>query len=285
MLIPAVLSLVVVLGLPIIASLALSLKQPTTDGGLFSGPWVGFANFRAVFSDPLLRTALWNTAYFTVIEVVVVIVAAIAIAQLLSHRLARSAFFKVVLLVPWALSSVANATMWKWIYNANYGVLNTILKQTHVRNDNVIWLGSARMALNALLFADIWKSIPFITLLMIAGLQNIPSPLYRAARIDGANAWQRFRYVTLPQLRPTLLICVVLQTIWALKVFDLIYILTMGGPADGTVTLNFLAYRTTFAYGDIGRGSAIADVLFFIMLIFAFVYIRTFRPTAGASQK
>ena len=141
-----------------------------------------------------------------------------------------------------------------------------------------MWLGDPFLALNMILVADAWKAIPFITLLLLAGLQNIPGHLYRAARVDGASAWARFRHVTLPGLRTPLLVAIVLQSIWALKVFDLIYVLTKGGPRDGTVVLNFLAWRVTFNFLDVGYGAAIASVLFVLMFVLAVGYVRTLDP-------
>ncbi|MFV2062337.1 MAG: carbohydrate ABC transporter permease, partial [Chloroflexota bacterium] len=171
-----------------------------------------------------------------------------------------------------------NAVLWKWIYNANWGILNAILLQFGLIDQKVVWLGDPFLALNMLLIADAWKAIPFITLLMLAGLQNVPPYLYRAARVDGAGAWGRLRHITLPGLRVPILVAVVLQSIWALKVFDLIFVLTKGGPGDGTVVLNFLAWRVTFNFLDLGYGAAIANVLFVIMFVLAIIYVRTLDP-------
>ena len=279
---PALLVLLAVLGYPIVASIIISLQHMQAGGGSFSGTWAGLDNYAQALSDPSFGVALRNSIYFTAVEVAVVVGLGLVVALLLNHPSGRSGFFRVILLIPWALAPVANATIWKWIYNANYGILNVILLQLGIIHQNVVWLGDTTLALNAMLLADIWKSVPFIALLLLAGLQNVPPILYRAAKLDGASAWQTFRHVTLPQLRTTLLITVVLQSIWALKVFDLIYVLTKGGPADSTVTLNFLAYRVTFNFGDIGHGAAIADILFLLMFVLALAYVRTFRPTNGA---
>jgi len=281
---PALLVMLAVLAYPIVSSIVLSLQHVEPGGGKFSGRWVGLDNYINIGSDPAFGTALSNSIYFTAIEVVAVVGLGLAMAMLLNHPLGRSAFFRVILLIPWALAPVANAVIWKWIYNANYGILNFVLHQLGVVNQYVVWLGERQLALNSLLVADIWKSIPFIALLLLAGLQNVPPILYRAARLDGASAWQAFRFVTLPHMRTTILICVVLQSIWALKVFDLIYVLTKGGPADGTVLLNFLSYRQTFDFGDFGYGAALADILFLMMFVLALIYLRTFRPTPGARQ-
>jgi ABC-type sugar transport system permease subunit len=174
--------------------------------------------------------------------------------------------------------------LWKWIYNANYGILNYILLNLGVIDKNVVWLGKPGLALNMILIADVWKAIPFIALLLIAGLQNIPNYLYRAAKLDGANAWQRFVHVTLPGLKTTIIISVVMQSIWALKVYDLIYVLTKGSPADSTVLLNYLAWRETFSNLDIGYGAAIANVLFMMMFLLALVYIRILQPRNAKKQ-
>lgn len=282
---PALLILLVVLGYPIASSIALSLQHIRSSAGSFTGTWAGLDNFGQALSDPSFGVALRNSVYFTVVEVVAVVGLGLGVAMLMNHPLGRSGFFRVILLIPWALAPVANATLWKWIYNANYGILNVLLVKAGLIPHNLVWLGDSSLALNAMLFADIWKSIPFIALLLLAGLQNVPPILYRAAKLDGASAWQTFRHITLPQLRTTLLITVVLQSIWALKVFDLIYVLTKGGPADSTVTINFLAYRETFNFGDIGYGAAIADILFVLMFLLALAYVRTFRPTSSGRSR
>ena len=141
----------------------------------------------------------------------------------------------------------------------NAGILNAILLQLGLADRKVVWLGDPGIALHMILVADAWKAIPFVSLLLLAGLQGIPGHLYRAARVDGAGAWARFRHVTLPGLRVPILVAVDLQSIWALKVFDLVYVLTKGGPIDSTVVLNFLAWRVTFNFLDVGYGAAIAN--------------------------
>ena len=275
---PALLVLLGVLAYPIGASLLLGLQDATIAGGGVTSEWIGLGNYERLLSDPTFGIALRNSLYFTFVEVFVVVVISLAIALLLDSLGKRSGFFVVILLIPWALAPVANAVLWKWIYNANYGILNTVLLELGVIDQKVVWLGDPFRALNMMLIADAWKAIPFITLLMLAGLQNVPSYLYRAARVDGAGVWSRFRFVTLPGLRVPILVAVVLQSIWALKVFDLVFVLTKGGPMDGTVVLNFLAWRVTFNFLDLGYGAAIANVLFAIMFVLALVYVRALDP-------
>lgn len=275
---PAVIILLTVLAYPIVASLVLSFLRVRFSGDGLSFEFNGVTNYADLLERQLFREALFRSVYFTVVEVVAVIFLALLVALMLNHPLGRSAIFRVVLLVPWALSPVANAVLWKWIYNANHGVLNQSLLALGIIEENIIWLGKPWLALNMILLADIWKAVPFIALLMLAGLQNIPSYLYKAARLDGANAWQQFVHVTLPGLKTTLIISIVLQSIWALKVFDLIYVLTKGSPADSTVLLNYLSWRETFSNLDVGYGAAIANVLFVLMFMLALVYIRALRP-------
>jgi ABC-type sugar transport system permease subunit len=275
---PAVIVLLTVLAYPIIASFVLSFQRIRFAGQGLTYQFNGLNNYAELLRNQLFRASLFRSVYFTFIEVIAVLILALLVALMLNHPLGRHAFFRVVLLVPWALAPVANAVLWKWIYNANYGVLNTVLLGLGVVDKNVVWLGSPWLALNMILLADIWKSVPFISLLLLAGLQNIPPFLYKAARLDGANTWQQFVHITLPGIKTSLVISIVLQSIWALKVFDLIYVLTHGSPADSTVLLNYLSWRETFSNLDIGYGAAIANVLFVLMFLLALAYIRALRP-------
>lgn len=275
---PAIIVLLTVLGYPIVASFVLSFQRIRFAGQGLTYQFNGLNNYAELLKNQLFRDALFRSIYFTLGEVIAVIILALLVALMLNNPLGRHAFFRIVLLVPWALAPVANAVLWKWIYNANYGVFNVILVGLGVIDKSVVWLGSPWLALNMILLADVWKAVPFIALLLLAALQNIPTYLYRAARLDGANTWQQFVHITLPGIKTSLVISIVLQSIWALKVFDLIYVLTHGSPADSTVLLNYLSWRETFSNLDIGYGAAIANVLFILMFMLALAYIRSLRP-------
>jgi len=281
---PAILILLAVLAYPIISSFILSFQEVRLEFGGIVTEFIGVENYARIFQDAAFRNALYNSIYFTFVEVFAVTILSLGLALILNHPRGRPAIYRVILLIPWALAPVANAVLWKWIYNANYGVLNAIVVGLGLSELPIVWLGSPFLALNMILIADVWKAIPFITLLLLAGLQNIPVRLYKAALMDGATSWQQFIHVTLPGLRTTLIISIVLQSIWALKVFDLVFVLTKGGPADGTVLLNFLSWRVTFNYLDIGYGAAIANVLFVLMLLLALAYIRSLRPRSSARK-
>jgi len=277
-LLPAVVIILAILAYPMAASLWLSLHHVELASGTVAESFIGLANYAALLDDDSFRLAVTNSAYFSVCEVALVVGLGLGVALLLNHPLGRSGFFRVLLIIPWAIAPVANAVLWKWILNSNYGILNAILTELGLIDNYVTWLGTPGRALNMLLLVDVWKSIPFIALLLLAGLQKIPAMLYRAAWLDGANTWQQFRFITLPSLRTTLAIAIILQTLWSFKLFDLVYVLTRGGPADGTVLLNYLAYRETFNFLHIGSGAAVANVVFFISLILAIAYIRMLRP-------
>jgi ABC-type sugar transport system permease subunit len=279
---PALLVLALVVGYPILRSGLLSFQEAELSAGRLGTAWVGFDHYAAMPGDEAFRIAVRNSALFTVAEVVGVVLLALGAALLLNHPHGRSPWLRTLLLVPWAIAPVANAVLWKWIYNANFGVLNAAVVGLGLAERPVNWLGDPRLAIWMLLLADVWKSVPFIALLLLAGLQNIPGYLYKAALLDGATGWQRFRFVTLPGLRAPIALAVVLQAIWSFKVFDLIFVLTKAGPADATLLLNFLAYRVSFNFLDFGYGAAIANVIFLAMLVLAIVLVRLLRPPTAA---
>ncbi|MEZ5665969.1 MAG: sugar ABC transporter permease [Alphaproteobacteria bacterium] len=275
---PALAVLAAVLGYPIVDSIVLAFQDVSMAAGQIDRTWNGLGNFERLFDDQAVHNALLNTLYFSGAEVVLVVGLGLGIALLLNNPIGRSGFLRVVLVVPWAIAPVANAVLWKWILNANYGVLNGVLVSLGILDTNQVWLGAPNMALGFLLLVDVWKSLPFVVLLMLAGLSQVPSILYRAAYLDGASRVQTFFHITLPNIGTALAIATVLQTIWSLRVFDLVFVLTRGGPADATVLLNFLAYRVTFNFLDLGYGAAIANLVFALTFALAILYIWLMRP-------
>jgi ABC-type sugar transport system permease subunit len=275
---PALVVLAMVILYPIARSILLSFQEAKLSAGALGTAWVGGANYERLPGDEAFAIALRNSAVFTTAEVVLVVAIALGVALLLHTKAGRNPFYTTILLIPWVIAPVANAVLWKWILHANYGALNALLAQLGLIDRYVNWLGTPGLALRMLLLADVWKSVPFIALVLLAGLQNIPAALYKAAKLDGANAWQRFRYVTLPGLRTPLALAIVLQTIWSFKIFDLIFVLTKAGPADATLLLNFLAYRVSFNFLDFGYGAAIANIIFVIMFVLALIFIRLLKP-------
>jgi multiple sugar transport system permease protein len=282
--IPALVVMAAVILYPIARSTVLSFQEAKLSAGEIGTTWAGAENYRRIANDETFTLALQNSAFFTVSEVLLVLTIALCVALLLNTRTGRNPIYTTILLVPWVIAPVANAVLWKWILHANYGALNALLTALGITDRYINWLGTPGLPLRMLLLADVWKSVPFIALILLAGLQNIPSALYKAAKLDGANAWQRFRYITLPGLRTPLALGVILQTIWSFKVFDLIFVLTKAGPADATLLLNFLAYRVSFNFLDFGYGAAIANIIFLIMFALALIFIKLLKPGALRSR-
>jgi multiple sugar transport system permease protein len=265
---PALALLASVTGLPMLYVLWLSLRERA----LFrpSG-FAGFEQYLRIAADERFWNALGNTLYFAVVSVALELALGLAIALALAHAGRARALVYGAVLVPWAIPSVVSARMWEWMYNPEIGVLS------YLAGRPVNWLGDPTLALHAAIAMDVWKSTPFVALLALAGLQAIPRDLMRAATLDGASAWTAFRRITLPLLAPVLAVAAVFRTIDALRVFDAIYVLTGGGPANGTETLSIYAYRVLFQMLDFGYGSALSVVVLVITAIAALAYARLLR--------
>jgi multiple sugar transport system permease protein len=267
---PPVILLATVALYPIAAAFWLSLHREILVFG--DRRFIGAANYAFLVHDPRFWTALRNTAYFAAVAVLVELVLGLAIALLL-QRTGRGLFAAAVL-IPWAIPTVVSAKMWAWMYNPDDGLL------TRLVGGGVNWLGQPGYAMHAAILVDVWKTTPFVALLLLAGLQAIPGDLYRAAAVDGASPARTFFTITLPLLRPTILVTLVFRTLDALRVFDAVYVLTDGGPANTTETLSIYAYKTLMRMGDFGYGSTLAVATFVVVMLVSLVY----RRLLGAGQ-
>lgn len=218
--------------------------------------FVGLENYRFLLQDDRFWNALQNTAYFTAVSVSAQLLLGLGIALLLNRSFQGKDWVRALILVPWVIPTVVSARMWEWIYNPEFGILNFLL------GAKINWLGTPGLALHAAIFADVWKTTPFVVILLLAGLQIIPRELYQAARVDGAGSWAAFRRITLPLLMPVLLVALVFRMLDAWRVFDVIYVLTGGGPANTTETLSLYAYKMLFQTLQFGYGSALSVVTF-----------------------
>ena len=258
---------------PIFDSFRLSFYRMILTLPWLGQKFVGWENYRDLSTDPValgsLRTSLIFVAVTTPIEVLL----GLAMALVLNESFRGRGWLRAIVLVPWAVPTVVSSQMWRFIFNDRYGLFNFLLF-----GDATQWywapLAEPHLALSSIMIADIWKTSSFAALIILAGLQGIPQELYEAASIDGATTWQKFRQITLPLVKPALLLALVFRTIDALKVFDLVFVMTQGGPADTTNVLQFYGYKKSFAEGMIGYGSAIAVVVFLISLILSTLYIR-----------
>ena len=198
-------------------------------------------------------------------------------ALLLNAAVPGRGLFRASILVPWAIPTVVSAKLWAWLFNPDYGLITRALP-----GDDVNLLGMPGYAMHAAILVDVWKTTPFVALLLLAGLQTIPADLYKAAQIDGASTWRSFRSITLPLLRPTIAVTLVFRTLDAFRVFDAVYVLTEGGPANTTETLSIYAYKTLMRAGDFGYGSALAVVTFLCVMAISVGYLRVLGEEAGA---
>ncbi len=270
---PALAAIVLLIGYPILYSLWISfhrynLKRPK----VFKLIWL--ENYWSILASSEFWSALWITMLFTLLAVAVVIAVGVVIALLLNESFPGRGFVRMVVLIPWAIPPVVNGLMWQWIYDAKVGALNGLLVSLNVLTAYRGWLSDPTSALLALVTAHVWNALPFAVILLLAALQTIPADLYDAARVDGSDGWHLFLHVTFPWLAQPLLIVLILQTILAIRVFDVIYVLTAGGPGTATTTLTWQTYLTTFDSLDFGLGNAYAYIVGIITMGLALFYFR-----------
>jgi multiple sugar transport system permease protein len=270
---PALLAIVLLIGYPIVYSFWLSLhrynlKRPSVFR------FIGVENYLAILRSDEFWAALEVTLAFTALGVALVVVLALLIALLLNEPFPGRGLVRTVVLVPWAIPPVVNGLMWQWIYDAKVGALNGLLVGLRLLPGYRGWLSSPTDALLALVMAHVWNALPVAVILLLAALQTIPAELYDAGRVDGSGAWRLFRHVTLPWLAQPLLVVLILQTMLAIRVFDILYVLTAGGPGTATTTLVWQTYLTTFDSLDFGLGNAYAYTISLITLGLALVYFH-----------
>jgi len=237
-------------------------------------PFVGFGNYAAIFADPVFWIAVWRTTVYTVVTVAATTLLAVAVALLLNEAFPGRRILSVLILLPWAMPSVVNGLMWKWIYDPNYGLLNGTLLQAGLIERYKIWLGDPDKTILMIANAAVWKQLPLAAILLLVTMKAIPADLYRAAATDGANVLRRFWHVTLPALQPGLMLVLVYETMISIRHFDLFLIMTQGGPGDASYTLSWHIYVETFRSLRFGIGAALSYVLAIATFAFAYLFIR-----------
>jgi multiple sugar transport system permease protein len=247
-----------------------------------SGPFVGVDNYRSVFAAPVTLTALRNTLIFTVGSLVFQVAIGLGIAVLLNRKFLLSKLFQRLILVPWLIPLLASGTIFSLLFAASNGFVNDVLIRLGIIHTPVPWLIDSGPALAAITIVNIWAGIPFNAIILYSGLQDIDAVYYEAARVDGANAWQRFWRITLPLLRPVLSIVLMLGVIFTVKTFDVVLVMTGGGPNNATQLLSTWAYTQAFSSFNFGDGAAIGNVLLIGCLIVAAFYVRSLRSHDGA---
>ncbi|MFC7441266.1 carbohydrate ABC transporter permease [Laceyella putida] len=241
---------------------------------LISPNFVGFAYYLSFLKDQRLMASLENTFLFTVISVSLELVLGLFIAVLINRAFKGRGLVRAAVLIPWAIPTVVSALMWKYLFDGQNGVVALLFEQVGIVEDMGLLLTTKAGSLSAVIFADVWKTTPFMALLLLAGLQTIPHSLYEAADVDGAGKVQQFFRITLPLLKSTILVALLFRTLDAFRIFDLVYVLTGGGPANATETISIYAYKTMFAQMNFGEGSALSVIVFICVAIMSMIYVR-----------
>src|SRR5215203_2741359 len=268
---PALIVIALVAAYPIGYAIWLSLNEYSVRTPGLSR-WVGLDNY----IDALSSSEFWNdtftTVAFTAISVSLELVIGLGMALAMHAAFKGRGLLRTVVLVPWAVLTVVSAITWRTLFEPNLGLAPTVLEKIGI-GENVVWLGQEGYAMAVMVLADVWKTAPFMALLLLAGLQVIPDDVYDAAKVDGATTWQRFRRITIPLLMPAILVALIFRTLDALRIFDLPYVLT--GGSNGTTTLSLIAHQELTTNRLIGYGSALAVLTFVIVMAVSFLYIRT----------
>ncbi len=274
-LLPAFLVYLLFTLLPILETIRSSFYQ--WDGFSQNKTWIGFANYSELFSDPKFHNALGNNLIFVIFYSIIPIMIGLFLASLLSRRpIPGFAFFRTALFLPQVISMVVVGVIWRWMFNPTFGPINTLLRAVGLDDFAISWLGDFTWALPAVGSIGTWVQYGFSMVLFLAGMQHIQDEYYEAASLDGANAFRQFIHITVPGLRSEIAVALVTTIITALRVFDLVYTTTRGGPGESTMVTGFLIYRAAFTNNRIGYAATIATVLTFIILIISLL-IRRFQ--------
>ncbi|MET8412860.1 sugar ABC transporter permease [Streptomyces sp. NPDC005195] len=266
---------------PLYRNLDLSLRDYTVRSFVQGdAPFTGLANYRKAFDDPVFAPALLHTAVFTAVCLVFQYAIGLALAVFFNQNFRLSATLRALFLVPWLLPLIVSSSTWSWMLNSDSGVVNAVLHAVGIGPVN--WLTSPSWSLTSVIIANIWIGVPFNLVVLYSGLQSIPGSLHEAAALDGANAWQRFWRITFPLLRPVSAITLLLGLVYTLKVFDIIWIMTKGGPADSSTTFATWSYQLGFGnlLPAFGPGAAVGNLLVVAALVFVLIYVRVQRKQA-----
>jgi multiple sugar transport system permease protein len=272
-LVPAALCLLATVAVPIGKAIQMSLYADV----LFKPQdyrFIGLDNYVYLVEDPVFWLSLWNSFVWVFGSVVLQFVVGFAAALLLHRAFAGRTLLRTLLLLPWVIPGVVVGLIWEWLYQPNYGVINDLLINAGWLHDRIAWLSNPDLAMAAVVFTNVWRGIPFFAIMLLAGLQAVPDELYEAARIDGAGVWARFWHVTLPLMRPIIVVATATRIIWTFNYADLIFVMTSGGPANATQITSTYTLMQAYANLDFGYAAALSVVLLLVMLAFTAAYLR-----------
>lgn len=271
MILPSLLLAFVVIGYPVI-ELAWTSMQDVSRFGKLMG-FAGFKNFAEVFADPLFYGSLWRTVVWTVAVVGGALVLSLPIAIMLNDDFYGRGLARVIVMLPWAISLTMTAVLWRWGLNGRAGLINATLMDIHVISEPIEWLATANLAFTVEILVGILVSIPFTTTIFLGGLSSLPQDSYEAGVMDGATPWELFRHITLPLMKPFINIAIVLNVIYVFNSLPIIWVMTEGGPANGTDILVTYLYKLAFRFGQLGKASAISLIMFGVLFIFTIAYV------------
>lgn len=272
---PAFLYMMFFVGYPIISNIILS-TQNVSVRNLVNGQkkFIGLDNYVAIFQDGVFRKAMGNTLIFTVSCLLFQFLIGFVLALLFNNNFSFSKTVRGLTMIPWMMPMTVTALMFKFMFSTDVGIINYILKSSGIISENIEWLTTPGTAMIAVVFANVWIGIPFNTILISTGLTTIPQELYESASVDGANGWQKLTRITLPLLRPTIESVLVLGFIYTFKVYDLVYVMTEGGPVNSTHLLSTYSYKLSFDMFQYSKGSSVANILFLILLAVGMIYLK-----------
>lgn len=268
---PVILVISVFILFPLFGTLTISLFRDVT---FLPSKFILFDNFTRLFTDGHFLNAIQFTLIFTIVSVAVELILGLIFALVLNETLPARVFFRIALLVPWVIPIAISGRIWELLYNYDYGLLNYLIVTLGITNEPVSWLGTSTGAFFSIVISDAWKTTPFMSVIILAGLSAINDELYEQAKIDGANLIKRFFNITLPLLKPVLVVALLFRTIDAVRIFDLIYVLTGGGPGGSTTSISLYAYDY-YVSGDFGYGSAVSVIVFITAMILASFYLKS----------
>jgi len=276
LIVPAVLVVLLVIGFPLFQVIWYSFIKYKLDG-VTPSTFVGFDNYVFVFSDPDWWRAVSNTLIFTFFSVTIEAVLGLAVALVANTKFKGRTFFRVAILIPWAIPTVVSSMIWKWMFNDIYGVVNLLLTNFHILPEKIAWLAIPETAIPIIIAVDVWKTTPFMALLILAGLQMIPGDMYEAGAIDGATGIRKFFFLTLPFVMPTLLVALIFRTLDALRVFDIFYIM-VGGAGDMATMATYNRLQL-IDFLDAGVGSATSVIILLFIMVFVVLYTRVSKTS------
>lgn len=272
---PAFIYMMGFVGYPIISNLILSFQNVSVKN-LVKGTkkFIGFENYVTIFTDEVFLKAMWNTLLFTVACLVFQFLIGFLLALLFCKKFSFAKPVRGLTMIPWMMPMTVTALMFKFMFSTDVGIINYILRSVGIIEKNIEWLTTPGTAMIAVIVANVWIGIPFNTILLSTGLSTIPQELYESASVDGANGFQRFLKITLPLLRPTIESVLVLGFIYTFKVYDIVYVMTEGGPVNSTHLLSTYSYKMSFDLFQYSKGSAVANVLFLILFLVGILYLK-----------